>query len=55
MPTLRFTPTYDSKCYDLAEHFLQDDPAKQAVAGELAAHIQRAIEDWFEENRAAAS
>jgi len=47
--------TYDPKCHVLAEHFLQYEPAKQILVGELAAWIQRAIEDWFEENRAAAS
>jgi len=47
--------TYDPKCHDLAEHFFADEPAKEALVGELAARIQRAVEDWFEENRAAAS
>jgi len=52
---IRRKPTCDSRCYDLAASFLQHDPAREAIVGELAAHIQRSIEDWLEENRAAAS
>lgn len=44
--------TYDSKCYALAEHFLQDEPcAKDTVqfaqhCHALAIEIQQTIEDW---------
>lgn len=42
--------TYDVKCFDLAEHFLQDEPElnSDANAAELAAEIQEAIEDWLD-------
>ena len=42
--------TFDKKCYELAEHFLEDEPALNLKANkeELAASIQAAIEDWFE-------
>jgi hypothetical protein len=36
---------YDSRCYDLARHFLEDAPEPTAVA--LAQEIQDAVEDWF--------
>lgn len=45
--------TYDPACYDLAEHFLQDEPCKkdpalyERHADDLAKTIQQAIEDWF--------
>jgi Holliday junction resolvase-like predicted endonuclease len=40
-------PTYDRKCYDLAEHFLQDHPQfdDRDNRVELAGVIQDAIED----------
>lgn len=47
--------TYDTKSYELAEHFLTDDPrwlklneqdANRAV-DELAKEIQTTIEDWL--------
>ena len=52
--------TFDSKCYELAEHFLSDldhpptatnlaDEKKQAEA--LAICIQQAVEDWFDAGR----
>lgn len=42
---------YDSKCYDLAEQFLEDikDPTIYEKA-ELAQIIQDAIDEWFMEN-----
>ena len=48
--------TYDPACYDLAEHFLQDEPCrKDAVlmfkhSESLARAIQQAVEDWFFED-----
>jgi hypothetical protein len=41
--------TYDPKCYELAEHFLQDGPFKrhEPACANLAKAIQQAIEDWF--------
>lgn len=41
--------TYDERAYDLAKHFLADEPtATEADAGALAQHIQREIEeDWL--------
>lgn len=40
--------TYDSRCYDLAEHFLSDEPnASEEEREKLAAHIQQAVEGWF--------
>lgn len=45
--------TYDSRCYDLAEVFLEDEAGTVSTnqCEQLAAHIQTAIEDWLEENR----
>lgn len=45
--------TYDVKCYELAIHFLQDEPNldTQENQHELAAEIQQAVEDWFETKR----
>lgn len=45
--------TYDIWCYDLAGHFLQDEPCRkdpelyQRHLTSLALHIQQAVEDWF--------
>ena len=39
---------YDPGCADLAQYFLVDEPALKERAGELARHIQQAIEDWIE-------
>jgi hypothetical protein len=40
--------TFDPKCADLAEHFLQDLPWVDHNRGDdLAATIQQAIEDWI--------
>jgi hypothetical protein len=46
-------PTYDSRCYDLAETFLQDEPHwfeqslqfREEAKAQLAALIQSTIED----------
>jgi hypothetical protein len=38
--------SYDSKCYDLAEHFLPNDAPKSTL-NRLAIAIQDAVEDWF--------
>lgn len=45
--------SYDRKCYDLAEAFLEDQPISHDHTkriGLLAQHIQTSIEDWFEMN-----
>lgn len=45
--------TYDQASYDLAEHFMQDEPCRadpelyKRHCDSLAKHIQQAIEDWF--------
>ena len=43
--------TYDEKCADLADHFLQDEPHlyTQHHTHHLACAIQQAIEDYIEE------
>jgi hypothetical protein len=43
------TKTYDTKCYDLAEAFLEDQPHlnNDRRRDELAALIQSAVEDWI--------
>lgn len=49
--------TYDTMSYELAKHFLQDDDhykaaseeQKEAMAHDLALHIQDAVETWFEQ------
>jgi hypothetical protein len=44
---------YDPKAYELAEHYLQDEPCRRDAALykdhciSLAQHIQRAVEAWF--------
>lgn len=43
--------SYDSKCYDLAEAFLEDRPIShdhEIRIGLLAQHIQTSIEDWLD-------
>lgn len=42
------TKNYDEACEDLARKFLGDDPSDEAVAA-LAATIQNAVEQWFQE------
>lgn len=47
------TPTYDTRCYDLAEIFLADLPiatatVRVAKCDKLAAAIQAEIEAWLE-------
>lgn len=45
--------TYDPASYELAEHFLQDEPCRkdkalyEKHADSLAKAIQSAVEDWF--------
>jgi len=40
--------SYDSKCYDLAEHFLADETNVTAEHKiKLAQYIQNAIEEWL--------
>ena len=45
--------TYDPAAYDLAEHFLQDEPCRndpelyKKHCHSLALEIQQAVEDWF--------
>jgi len=41
--------TYDVKCYELAEHFLQDHPEINTVdrCRDLAGEIQEAVESWL--------
>jgi len=47
------TKTYDPKSYELAEHFLQDEPCRndpdlyKKHCHNLAIWIQEAVEDWF--------
>lgn len=45
--------TYDPKSYELAEHFLQDEPNLDCADARhnLALTIQAAIEDWFEDRQ----
>jgi hypothetical protein len=38
---------YDQKCYELAEHFLDDSASVKRVS-DLAQHIQDCIEGWLE-------
>jgi hypothetical protein len=47
------TRTYDTKCYDLAEAFLEDEPAMNTESRrkDLAGTIQQAIEDWLDHER----
>lgn len=42
--------TFDPKCYELAEHFLSDEPAFNLKANkeELAGEIQAAVENWLD-------
>ena len=41
--------TFDSKCADLADHFMSDAPDEYSEKDrhELACEIQQAVEDWF--------
>jgi len=41
--------SYDSKCYELAEHFLQDSPHinTEATRHRFAQYIQTGVEDWL--------
>ena len=42
---------YDSRCYDLAEVFLDGEEADEATKARLAQAIQDAIEDWLADRR----
>ena len=48
--------SYDSKCYDLAREFLDDEPGLNTIdnAKELAQDIQDALEDFMRERGATA-
>lgn len=44
--------SFDPKCYELATHFLADEPISQMPTAErarqeLAAHIQEEVERWI--------
>lgn len=44
------TKTFDSKCLELAEHFLSGSPnVTDDEKRRLAIAIQTAVEDWIEE------
>lgn len=40
--------TYDTKCYELAAHFLSDHEHEERDVVHLARSIQRSVEDWLE-------
>lgn len=41
-------PSVDTKSFELAEHFLDDEPdATEDEKWDLADHIQSAVECWF--------
>lgn len=45
--------TFDTKCYDLASAFLEDEAnTSERHCNDLAATIQGAIETWLENHRA---
>jgi hypothetical protein len=44
--------TFDQKCADLAEYFLQDEPDLRDRRDRLAFVIQQAVEDWIDSERA---
>lgn len=39
--------SYDSRCYDLAEVFLEEIDSDEELRADLAQTIQDAVEDWF--------
>jgi hypothetical protein len=46
--------SFDPKCYELAQLFIEDElgsdrPEHDALAGNLAQAIQSVIEDWIED------
>ena len=56
---MRFFPlppnkhSYDSKCFDLAEAFLGDEPhIPKEATGDLAQEIQQCIEDFIDDWKA---
>jgi hypothetical protein len=46
--TTKTQRTYDSKCYELAEHFAQDEHLSKEQLHELACDIQQCVEGYFE-------
>lgn len=43
----------DTRCFDLAEHFLYEhrrEPNYKELCDQLAQHIQGAVENWCESN-----
>jgi len=51
--TMPEAKTYDPACYDLAEHFMQDEPCRndpelyKKYCDSLAKDIQSIVESWF--------
>lgn len=43
--------SYDPKCSELAEHFLDEMPHSDKQVAELAQEIQDAIEDWLRDQQ----
>ena len=45
--------TFDTKCFDLAAHFLSDEPELNTPSNthDLAAEIQATVESWFEDKK----
>jgi hypothetical protein len=45
--------SFDSKCYDLAEHFLEDEPTldNEDARNQLAQEIQETVEAWIIDKR----
>jgi hypothetical protein len=46
--------SYDTRCFELAEYFLIDEPDFRHKVGDLAQAIQDAIDDWLDAQRAEA-
>jgi len=44
--------TFDVRCFELAEFFLEDEPLLRGRTELLAQRIQEAIEEWIEATRA---
>ena len=47
--------SYDARCEELAEHFLDEKPRNDEHVRKLAQTIQDAIEDWLRERDEASS
>jgi hypothetical protein len=45
--------SFDSKCYDLAEHFLTEEPGlnTEEMKDQLAQAIQETVESWINDER----